>query len=309
MMEPLIVKYRPESFDEVIGHEDVVAALERRVMSDGCPHNYLFTGPAGTGKTTLARIVAAALDAEVLEVDAASQSSIDSVRELIELGQYRSMSGATRKMFIIDECHGLSRQAFDALLKTLEEPPEHLFFALCTTEAQRLKTTVVSRCYHVPLHPLPPPQIELLIDLVCEAEGWKPSGDIIQMVVSAATGQPRKALSILESCHDAKDRDEARRVIALVEESEPFLEIMRHLASGKRVWKFVQTELAKIGEEDFDSLATSAARYISNVMLKEQTDERARAMWGLLDALTFPSSTFDRRAAFMCAIGRMMWSQ
>lgn len=309
MFESLITKYRPRSFDEVIGHEAVIAALERRVRSSDRPHCYLFTGPAGTGKTTLARIVGNAIGAEILEVDAASQGSIDNARDLIELGQYASLSGAETKMFIIDEFHGLSRAAMDALLKTLEEPPAHLYFALCTTEAHRVKETIVSRCYHVPLRPLPSTEIELLLDVVCASEEWTPAGDIIQMVIAAATGQPRKALTILEAVHDAKDRDEAKRIVALHDDTEPFIEILRHLTSGKHVWPFIQERLQKLDDEDFDALAASSARYITTVMVKEENEERAKAMWQLLDALTFPSSTYDRRAAFMCAIGRMLWSQ
>lgn len=309
MTEALIVKYRPNSFEEVIGHEEIVRALQRVIQSPSRPHNYLFTGPAGLGKTTLARIVGNAIGAEILEVDAASQSSVESARSLIELGQYRSLSGAQSKMFIVDECHSLSRNAMDALLKTLEEPPEHLFFALCTTEMHKIKETIVSRCYHVPLKPLAAPDIELLVEAVCEAEEWKPNGDVIQMVVSASTGQPRKALSILQSIHDAPTREEAKRIVALLDDSEPVLELLRHVVSGKRSWKIIQTELEKMGDEDFGSLATSASRYIANAMIKETNEEKAKNLWHLLDALVFPSSTFDQKAAFFAAIGRMLWAQ
>jgi DNA polymerase III gamma/tau subunit len=308
MSESLITKYRPRSFEEVIGHEDLLRALQRAIAAPTRPHNYLFTGVAGLGKTSLARIVADKIGAEVLEVDGASQTGIDSIRALIEVGQYRSLSGSDSKMYIIDECHRLSKPAWDALLKTLEEPPEHLYFALCTTEPGTIKETIITRCYHVPLKPLPIADIELLLDIVCEAEEWKPSGDVIQMVIAAATGQPRKALSMIQAVHDAKDRDEAKRIISLVEESEPFLEIMRHLASGKKSWEFIRNQISKMGEEDFDSMATQASSYISKVMLAEANDTKAKHIWSLLDALVFPASTYDRKAAFVAAIGRMLWA-
>ena len=308
MAEPLIVKYRPTSFDEVIGHEEIVGALRRVIASDTRPHCYLLTGPSGLGKTTLARIIASEIGAEVLEFDAASNSGIDATRELIELGQYRSLSGSATKMILIDEAHGLSRQAIDALLKTLEEPPDHLYFALCTTELQRIRETVVTRCYHVPLRRLKDQAIEDLLMLVCEVENWSPDSDVLQMVVQASTGQPRKALSLLQSCHDAPSRDEARRIISLLETSEPAGDLLRDLVNGKRTWALIRPNLEKLDDADFESLLTGGARYISTALVKEADEKRAASLWALLDALTFPSSTFDRKAAFIAAVGRMLWS-
>lgn len=307
MTEPLITKYRPQSFEELIGHSDVSAALRRVLKSDTCPHAFLFTGPSGIGKTTLARIVAAELGAEVLEFDAASNSSVDAARQLVELGQFRSLSGTASKMFLIDEFHGLSRQAMDALLKTIEEPPEHLYFALCTTELNRVRETIVTRCYHVPLHKLADRDIESLISLVCEVEGWVPNGDVVQMVVSAATGQPRKALSLLQSVHDAPSRDEARRIIALLDTSDPVNSLLKDIVSGRAQWSALRVHLEKLGNEDFDSVVAEASGYIATVMLREADEKRAQALWRLLDALTFPTATFNRRAAFMAAVGRMLW--
>jgi DNA polymerase III gamma/tau subunit len=307
--EPLITRYRPHEWEELVGHEKVIAALRRVAASDSRPHAYLLTGPSGIGKTTIARIIAREIGAEVLEIDAASNSSVDAARQLVEIGQYRSLGAAERKMFIIDEFHGLSRQAMDALLKTLEEPPDHLFFALCTTELSRVRETVQTRCYPVALHPLRSAEIEELLTAICAVEGWEPSGDVMTMIVQASTGQPRKALSMLEAVHDAPSREEAERVTALLASaSEAGSSLFRDLFGGK-TWVHIRPALERLQAEqaDWDALAAEAAGYISTMIIGEKDDKRARDLWQLLDALTFPSNTFNRRAAFVAAVGRILW--
>lgn len=304
---PLIVKYRPDNFGQVLGHEVAIGALQRVLKSASRPHAFLFSGPSGLGKTTLARIIGNQLEADVNEVDAASNSGVDAMRQLVEMSQYMSMTGAGCRLLLIDECHRLSRPAFDAILKLLEEPPEHLFLALCTTELVKVPPTIIGRCYHVQLNPLKPVEIEDLLTVVCELEDWQVRPDIFQMVVQACEGSPRNALSLMQKVHDLPTRDEAKRVLALIEAGDPLIDLLQHLIAGKESWKVMRAILERIEPDAWEDAATIAGRYIMGALIRAEDEKSAARIWQLLDALVFPSNTYDRKAAFVAAIGRMIW--
>lgn len=306
--QPLITRYRPVSLDEMTGHKEAIAALRRVLVSDTCPHAFLITGPSGCGKTTTARIIADQLGADLHEFDGATNTGIDAVKDLIEMGQYKSMTNATgRKLVLIDEAHAISRSAATALLKTLEEPPNHLYFALCTTEAAKMLETIAQRCYAVVYKPLRDAEIEDLVMQICEFEQWSPADDIFHVVIKAAMGSPRKALTTLQQVHDAPTREEAERIIMLLEASEPMTGLFKALLSTKPSWTQIRPMLERIDSSEFDEAAIHAGRYFIGAFLREKDEKRAMGIWSLLDALTFPASSFDRKAVFIAAVGRMLW--
>ena len=306
--EPIIVKYRPAQFGELIGNEAINAALLRALSSETSrPHAFLFTGPSGIGKTTTARIVATHIGAEVIEIDAASNNGVDAMRALVDVGQHMSLSGAGTRMFIIDEAHALTKPAWQAILKLLEEPPPHLYIALCTTEANKVPDTINTRCYHVALRALKPAEIEDLLILVAELEGWTVAPDVMQAVVQAATGQPRKALSILQSVWDAPSRDEVRRIINLMDASDPLIAVCQHLLAGKKSWKIIGEQLQRLDIDDFEEASIAAGRYIMGAMTNARDENDARRAWLLLEALLFPANSWDKKAVFIAAVGRMIW--
>jgi DNA polymerase-3 subunit gamma/tau len=214
-------KWRPKTFAELVGQEHVVAALANALTQQRLHHAWLFTGTRGVGKTTLARIVAKALNCEtgitatpcgvcgacvaidagrfvdVIELDAASNTQVDNMRELLENALYAPTAGRF-KVYIIDEVHMLSRNAFNAMLKTLEEPPAHVKFILATTDPQKIPVTVLSRCLQFNLKQIPEPQIAQRLAAVLEAEGVGADAAGLARLARAAQGSLRDALSLTD---------------------------------------------------------------------------------------------------------------
>src|SRR4051812_48668354 len=214
-------KWRPRVFEEIVGQPHVVTALANALDSQRLHHAYLFTGTRGVGKTTLARILAKAINCEtgitshpcgkcracteidagrfvdLLEVDAATNTKVDEMRELLDTAQYMPVAGRF-KVYIIDEVHMLSRHAFNSMLKTLEEPPEHVKFILATTDPQRLPVTVLSRCLQFNLKPLTPPLIAGHLKKVLTAEGIPFEEPALAEIGKAAAGSLRDSLSLLD---------------------------------------------------------------------------------------------------------------
>ena len=231
----LALKYRPQTFEDLIGQEVVAETIINSIKVNKIPNAYLFTGIRGIGKTTTARIVAKSLNCQngienlckenlcenceaiknsshidVLEMDAASKTGVDDVRDLIEFSKYGPTSSKF-KIFIIDEVHMLSKQAFNALLKTLEEPPEYLKFIFATTEIKKIPITVVSRCQRFDLSRIRSTELFEFIKKIKDKENGKVSDDALRLIVKISEGSVRDSLSLLDrallSPNDEKELD------------------------------------------------------------------------------------------------------
>ena len=228
----LALKYRPQVFDDLIGQDVVAETISNSIKSDKTPNAYLFTGIRGVGKTTIARIVAKSLNClngvdkickdkqcenceaisnsnhiDVLEMDAASKTGVDDVRDLIEFSRYGPTS-AKYKIFIIDEVHMLSKQAFNALLKTLEEPPKYLKFIFATTEIKKIPVTIVSRCQRFDLSRVKSKELFEFINKVKDKENGKVTDDALKLIVKISEGSVRDALSLLDRILISQSNDE-----------------------------------------------------------------------------------------------------
>ncbi len=222
MYQALYRAYRPEIFEEMLGQKHIVKILKNQLTTDTVNHAYLFCGTRGTGKTTTARILAKGLNClaegekpcgkcenclaiqegtfiDVIEMDAASNNGVENIRELRESVKYPPAVGR-KKVYIIDEVHMLSTGAFNALLKTLEEPPENVVFVLATTEPQKLPATILSRCMRLDFRRVPENTLVSGMQAICEDRGVRTSEDALHLIAANADGSVRDALSILDQC-------------------------------------------------------------------------------------------------------------
>ena len=258
----LALKYRPQTFDDLIGQDVVAETIVNSIKVNKVPNAYLFTGIRGIGKTTTARIVAKSLNClngienlckdklcdncnaitnsshiDVLEMDAASKTGVDDVRDLIDFSRYGPTS-SKYKIFIIDEVHMLSKQAFNALLKTLEEPPEYLKFIFATTEIKKIPITVVSRCQRFDLSRIKSSELFKFIKKIKEKEKGKVSDDALKLIVKISEGSVRDALSLLDRGLLALDKDreldliEAQKIFGYFDKSQ-LIDIFKLVLEGE----------------------------------------------------------------------------
>ena len=236
MYQALYRKYRPKTFSEVVGQQHITDTLQRQVADGQVGHAYLFTGTRGTGKTTCARILAKAVNCEhpvdgapcnqcaacrgiddgslldVTELDAASNGSVNDARSLREEAIYPP-SMLKKRVYIIDEVHMLSKDAFNALLKIMEEPPAHLLFILATTELQKVPATILSRCQRFSFKRILPHDMEQQLLRVAQAEAIDLTSDGAELLARMANGALRDALSLLDQCRAAGTTVDARAVL------------------------------------------------------------------------------------------------
>jgi DNA polymerase III subunit gamma/tau len=291
-------KWRPQTFEEVIGQEFVTRTLSNSLRSGNFAHAYLFSGPRGTGKTSTARIMAKALNCEqgptpnpcnrcnscreitdgtsvdVIEIDAASTRGIDSIRELREKVVF-SPAVSRVKVYVLDEAHMLTKEAFNAFLKTLEEPPPHVVFVLATTEPHKMPPTILSRCQRYDFRSVPAALLASHLAKVAEAEGIEASEGSLRLIARRARGSARDALVILEQVMSygdgVVDEEGVAGFLGLVED-ELLAELGDHLVSGDAAAAVALVERAYEEGRDLVQFARETQEHFRRVFLLQHAD-------------------------------------
>lgn len=266
----LYLKHRPKELDAIRGNTEVVASLEGMLQKpETCPHSFLLHGDTGTGKTTIGRIIAKRLDcngADLRELNSADFRGIDTIREVRKQIQFKPLEG-TNRAWIIDECHKLTNDAQNALLKMLEDTPQHVYFILCTTEPQKLLKTIKGRCSTFQLKALTEKEMFGLLRSVVKAEEENMPRTIFQQIYQDSFGLPRNALQILDQVLRVEPEQRLETAKRSAEKQSQSIELCRALI-GNKSWKTVQGILNGLKEQDAEGIRRHVIGYAQAVLLR-----------------------------------------
>lgn len=290
--------YRPQTFEEVAGQKHIIRTLKNALATNKIAHAYLFCGPRGTGKTTMAKLFAKALNCEhgvgcqcnecsncqeiidgshpdVIEIDAASNNGVEQVRDIIEVVNYLPMKGRY-KIYIIDEAHMMTSQAFNALLKTIEEPPAHVIFIFATTEPHAILPTVLSRCQRYDFTKVNDADIEERMMTILEKEGVEYDKDAVRAIISLADGGMRDALSILDQIlaysNNTLSVQDVYQIFGLISIKEK-VDLIKDVANGSVSRTLERIDSFAKGGIDFKRLTQDILEILKDVLIYKKTDD------------------------------------
>lgn len=294
-------KYRPKSFKTLLGNEEIVDVLSKKIEADDLPHFILLTGPSGCGKTTIGRIIATDLGAYnpknksesglcFREMNTSDYTGVDSIRKIIREMRHFPLGKSGKIVYLLDECHELSRQAKNALLKPLEEAPDHVYFILCTTEPQQLLATIVNRSMHLQVSRLTEKESRKLIRRVCKKENIHISPKVASKVIEVADGTARSVLKLLEEVFELETEKSQMKVLnkKVTYESIEVRELCRAILFRKK-WSTIVSMLRDLKDQDAEKIRLAILGYFAKVIMNDKTkQEKLELSYVIMDSFKQP---------------------
>lgn len=299
MSETLHTKYRPTTLEEVVGQDHIKKGLAA-TLAEGKQQAFLLEGPSGTGKTTLARICARELGcSEIIEVDGATHTGVEKMREVAARANFKSLDGDGGKAFIIDECHRLSKQAWESLLKDIEEPPAGVFWFFCTTEPTRILATIRSRCVTYTLKDVPYRALMKLLADVSQREGLNVPEDVLDAAADNAHGSPRQALVNLTTVKHAENAAAALDALNRTPAVKEAIDLARLISKPSYTFDAAVEICKGMKDENPEGIRHVVRGYMTTMILNSPSERWPR---GVLLAFEEPAREQNQIGDILCRL-------
>lgn len=308
MATTLHTKHRPAVFADVVGQKDIVESVQE-VLDNDSSHAFIFTGPSGCGKTTIARLIADYVGCDQRnrrEIDAATNSGVDAMRDITATMSYAGLGESPVRVLIVDEAHSLSKAAWQSLLKGVEEPPAHVYWIFCTTEANKIPNTIKTRCSVYNVQPVKRDDIFDLIEWIANEEDFDTSDDVLELIADKAEGSPRRAITMLSICKSATSRKVAASLIQDVGDEAEIVELCRLLAQGSSDWKKAMKILAPHVSSEAEGIRRQIVAYFTKVAMSAKTADSAAPALAVLDAFNEPCPQGSGITPILVGLGELM---